>query len=316
MKLNIKLSALFLSILFILLTAGRLAYVINAKPDNQQGNYYNANYVNDKSGFSTAVPVRNYAKVMFQPQQAGGAASVGQVYEKKADLRAVTQDFTKDEKTLRGIIEANHALIQLQQLNGLDGERQLSMSIGVYPEKFDTVVEAIKALGKLSFFSVTKEDKTSEFKKLKKERESLKERIESLSKLKSRQGKIEELMALDEKIFTIMKDIHDLSLKIGEFEGVKDFCTISYTMVETKAPKKEGIGEKVADAMAWAIGQEFIIVFLLILGAGALYVCGKAYVFIRNITSPAIPVQPVEPTVMTELVDETQGKRKKAGRGK
>jgi hypothetical protein len=276
MKKETKWLIIWLAVAYVILATGRALYLMNTpeKAVSQDKNFAGPQ-------ISSTASVRNYAKVMFKTP--AGLMQIGQTYEKSAQVYNGTNDFDNYEKTLRETVKKEEALIQKEEVSGMKGARTIEMAIGVYPEKFDSVVEQLKRLGDNRHFRVTKTDKTAEYRKLRAEKAALEERKKSLLQLKSRNGKIEELIALENKIYDIVKEIHGLDLSIGEFEGVKDFCTIYFTLLETGTkPDKNAF---IWNAMDWAFWKLLVIVIIALIASMAVTFAVKVW---ASIKTPAV----------------------------
>jgi hypothetical protein len=221
---------------------------------------------------SLGVVGHNYAKeaVIYkslppQPQAMGKALkpqAQEETYEKIGSLASWTRDFESDEKKIRSTLDSNKVLIQQEQNSGLKGDRLLNLALGVVPEKFDPVIEEIRKVGNLVSFKVTKTAKTNDYKALMAQRASLEKDKADLVALKSRGGKMSELLDLQERIFKIEQSIGDLGLSIGQFEGPTSLCTVLVTLKEMgPAP---AIWVFAAGAFHWTVGEFFGLLFFLL----------------------------------------------------
>lgn len=133
-------------------------------------------YVQEAPAMSGSVSgVKNVAsaKISQKDMYTGQSITIDQKYEKVANLTAGSSSFNDDNKKLRQIIKDHNAVIQAEKLDGLAGRQTLTMAIGVAPDNFDDLVEAVKTIGNLRSFSVNKVDKTDEFRQLMAEQETL-----------------------------------------------------------------------------------------------------------------------------------------------
>ncbi|MCE9598219.1 MAG: DUF4349 domain-containing protein [Spirochaetia bacterium] len=207
---------------------------------------------------------KNYAS---EKKQAGLIATDSQKYEKVATLSARSDQFESDEKRVRQIIKDFKAVIQFEQSSGLPGKRVIHLGIGVHPDQFDSMVLAARELGKLLSINVNKTDKTNEYKDIQAKRISLEKVRTGLMSLKGRNGKIEELIALEQKILEIEKEIQAMGVKLGEFDSENEFCTVKISLFET-ASEGGSIGvffsnlvEALKDATLWSLGIGFFYLF-------------------------------------------------------
>jgi hypothetical protein len=185
-----------------------------------------------------------------------------ETYEKIGSLASWTRDFEADNKSIRATLDANKVLIQQEQNSGLKGNRLLQLALGVIPEKFDTVVESLRQVGHLVSFRVTKTSKTNDYKAQMAQRDSLEKDKADLMALKAQGGKMSERLQLQEKIFGIEKQIADLGLSIGQFEGTTSLCTVLVTLKE--AGPAPFLWAFVGSAFHWAVGTFFGALFYLL----------------------------------------------------
>jgi hypothetical protein len=176
----------------------------------------------------------NYATFNFRsgPSQ----ATVEQKYEKIGSIESSTDKFTESENQAREIVKQNNALIQGEAVNSSDKLRGLHLTIGVPPENFDAIVTALKDVGRLLSFNVTKTDKTNDFLELKAKRTTLEKTRDALIGLKTQGGKIDELIKLEQEILKLEGDIQGLGVQLGQFDKVNEFCTVRFNLSETVTP--------------------------------------------------------------------------------
>lgn len=215
---------------------------------------------------------RNYAskKMRVEKTQATvtSGAMVDQKYQKISTIGTTSESFDTDEQKLRTIIKSVDALVQYEKNAGLGTRRQLQMAIGVQPQDFDALVAQLKELGKLVEFRSDVTDKTNEFKELQAQRESLQSFRNSLIQLKSKSGKIEELINLEDRILKVEKELQGLGVNLGEFDSENEFSTIKYTLRETKKAvvvSDNNVMVKMAKAIQWALLYYGITIFLFTL---------------------------------------------------
>lgn len=186
---------------------------------------------------------RNYAsdKGKKLPKEGGTAQFLsGQKYEKVGALNSKTDEFEKEEKKLRGSIQKLGAQIQLEQNSGLAGRRMLRLGIGVDPGKFDEMVSEVRKIGNITSIQITKTDKTNEYRDLNAQRLSQEKYRDSLIALKSRSGKISEMIELENRILEIEKEIQNLGVKLGDFDEENEFCTVKFTLTEKGSTASPG----------------------------------------------------------------------------
>lgn len=216
----------------------------------------------------------NYATLNFQAVQ--GEATVEQKYEKIGSIEATTEKFDDSENQARGIIKQFNALIQGEAVSSSDTLRRLYLTIGVPPDNFDGIIAALKTVGEVESFNVTKTDKTNDFLELKARRTSLEKTRDALIGLKSQGGKIDELIKLEQEILKLEGDIQGLGVQLGQFDKVNEFCTVRFNLGETKIQiKRSPYLGYLLDSINWAAGVYlfwlgimavgFVVVILLLI---------------------------------------------------
>jgi hypothetical protein len=177
--------------------------------------------------------VRNYASVKFKVAQQ--EAAVEQKYEKIASVSATTEKYDEDQQRARDAIKTHNALIQEEAVNNYNRRNVLNLTIGVPPGEFDAIVADLKLIGKIQDFQITKTDKTNDFLELKAKRATLEKTRDSLIGLKAQGGKIEELVKLEQEVLSLEDKIQSFGVQLGQFDKVNEFCTVRFTLAETKA---------------------------------------------------------------------------------
>lgn len=269
----------WLSAAFLVLTLGRFIYLTIAGgsvpvPKPYYSGMVQQAAINADSASFSAYGMRNFTKVKVQQAPSSQQYSV-QTYEKIASMYNKTADFDKDEQNLRGVIKEQEAVVQKEQSSGLPGSRSTEMSIGVLPDRFDAAVEKLKKIGKITSFSMTKTDKTGEYAELKAKKAALEETKKSLISLKSRNGKIDELINLENRIYELNKEMQGLGLQIGEFESDTDFCTVRITLQEEDKGVSMAWVYNLIEAMGWALIKELILLVILFFGMLAVWIALK-----------------------------------------
>src|SRR5208282_3176125 len=92
--------------------------------------------------------------------------------------------------------------------------------------------------------------------------DSLEKDKADLMALKSQGGKMSERLQLQEKIFNIEKQISDLGLSIGQFEGTTSLCTVLVTLKE--AGPAPALWAFAWSALRWVVGTFFGALFYLV----------------------------------------------------
>jgi len=169
----------------------------------------------------------------MQVGSGGQVITLDQKYDRTANMSTQSSDFEAANKAIRDIILENEAVIQLENMTGLKGGLTLTLSIGVIPDRFDDMVEACKTIGILQSFSVTKVDKTDEYRALMAERATLEKTRDSYIALKQQGGDIKDLLLVEDKILQIETQLQSLSVDAGLYASENSFCTINISITET-----------------------------------------------------------------------------------
>ncbi len=198
---------------------------------------------------------RNYASKSYKsksntPSQT--TIKVDQKYEKIAEIKTKSSKFEVEEKSVRKKINNFNALIQFEQKSGNKGYRKLNLLIGVPPQNFDSLYMQLIKIGKVEAKQITKKDKTNEYKELSAKQKSLNKIRTSLIELKSKGGKIQEYVELENRILEIEKQLQELGVSLGDFDNENEFCTVKFSLLEGKEIKI-GILQRVKVALEWTV---------------------------------------------------------------
>lgn len=236
--------------LFAVLFVFRIIYGYNKTSSNQGDG--------EALYFQTVSSVkRNFASKEYRmkSEQVAGQASVvtvDQKYEKIAEVSSKSAKFSEEEKLVRTNIDDNNAIIQFEQKSGNDGSRRLYLQIGVPPENFDTLYSNLIKIGKVHSKQITKKDKTNEYKELNAKKASLEKTLHSLVELKSKGGKIEEYVELENRILNIEEQLQELGVNLGDFDDENEFCTVQFSLAEGKEVKISFI-HRLKVALEWTV---------------------------------------------------------------
>ena len=246
-KKRLKKLIIWLLIVFSILFIFRLIYGYT-KPlndDSNQGQFFE-DISNSK---------RNYASKKYEVKSSRAnqsAVKVDQKYEKIAEIKTKSSNFEEEEKSSRQTIENLDALIQFEQKSGNKGYRKLNLVIGVPPENFDAIYDQLITIGKVQAKQITKKDKTNEYKELNAKKQSLEKIRNSLIELKTKGGKIEEYMGLENRILEIEQQLQGLGVSLGDFDDENEFCTVQFSLLEGKEVKI-GIMQRIKVALDWTV---------------------------------------------------------------
>ena len=198
---------------------------------------------------------RNYASKKYKIKSGNvnqAAIKVDQKYEKIAEIKTKSLKFEKEEKLTRKKIKKYDAIIQFEQKSGNKGSRKLNLQIGVPPENFDSLYVQLIKIGKVSAKQITKKDKTNEYKKLNARKKSLEKIRTSLIDLKTKGGRIDEYIDLENRILDIERQLQGLGVSLGDFDSENEFCTVQFSMLETKEITI-GILQRIKVALEWTV---------------------------------------------------------------
>ncbi len=253
----------WLAALYFLLFIFRLIYGYSVS-GNQSGNdFYSSDY------FSNIENIRkNYASEKIQMNnsvQVAAEFASNQKFEKTAIIKTKTSEFDKDEKTLKNKTNQYNAVIQYEQSQGLKGNRELHLLIGVSPEKFDSFYVDVQKIGLVKAAQITKVDKTNEYKQLNAKKASLEKTLQSLMELKNRAGAISDFVSLHDKILEVEGNLQGLGVELGNFDAVNEFCTVKLSLYEGAAQKEIGFLQRVKVAFEWSV-KYFAALVVILLG--------------------------------------------------
>lgn len=245
---------LILGAVFVLLFLLRLGYGYLSHPSGDQSISSNGwNYSNSFGNNYQAenqLERKNYASAKMK---SGSGTAPDQKYEKVGTLATRTENFSGDEKQIRDLIAKYKALIQSEQRFGLPGNQNLQLGIGVIPDKFDDMVRDCRAIGKTLSLQINKTDKTNEYKDLQAKKTSLVQTRDALTALKSRGGKIDELMELENRILQIEEQIQGLGVRLGEYDAENEFCTVKLTLSESGKIPGIPFAQRLKVAFEWTV---------------------------------------------------------------
>ncbi len=255
---------------FLVLFFFRLGYGYWVTPNGEPVGTYSGGGFLSQGWKDFAGSVKNYASKRRRVK--GGISSMAtapgvgdQKYEKVASVALKTRSFEDDEVRVRSLISKENALIQFEQREGLKGHRLLRLAIGVDPDRFDPFVSAIQTYGELSALTINKSDKTNEYRELKAKRVSLEKTRSALSDLKSREGKISDMIALEKQILDLERQIQALGVNLGDFDSENEFVTVKMLMREVgeRALRSVSLLRRSFKAFTWAVEYYAYILFSL-----------------------------------------------------
>ncbi len=197
--------------------------------------------------------------------------SVDQKYEKIAEVNTSTKKFDDDEAKVRSEVENNFGIVQYERKTGNDGYRKLQLQIGVPPVNFDTLYGILIKIGKTHSKEIIKNDKTNDYLELNARKASLEKTLASLILFKEKSGRIDEYINLENRILEIEENLQQLGVNLGDFDESNEFCTIQFSLAETKDVEIIGVSfyHRVKVALEWTISmflRLMSILFFIVLG--------------------------------------------------
>lgn len=266
MKKRVFKFSIYFLIGFLAFFAFRMYYGYQKYPDGTVIENYN--YKNSYREF--IFNSRNFASNKWEKKssfkgksQNYQAVAVDQKFEKIATIGSQSSNFDKDCKILKQTIKAQKGLIQYERSSGLKGNRDIQLAIGVNPARFDTTVQLIKKIGKISQIQIDKVDKTNEYKDLNAKKVTLDKTRNSLIELKKNKGTIEERINLENRILDIEDQIQKLGVNLGDFDEENEFCTIKFSLNEIPAPSIITLSHRIMTAFQWTLKWYALFIFIL-----------------------------------------------------
>lgn len=257
-----KISLLF-GCLFLLLFLFRLSYGYWGMQVGAGGEYeVNSDFFSSLQNLRKNYASEKIKNTVMPPGQ--GDFSSSQKYEKTATVRSRTPHFEEDEALIRKTAGAFSAPIQYEQGQGKKGNRELYLSIGVAPAVFDSFYHAVQQIGELRSTTITKIDKTNEYRQLNAKKTSLEKTLGSLNELKSKAGAISDFVSLHEKILEIETQIQELGVDLGNYNTENEFCTLRFSLYEGSSGQKISTFYRVKTALEWTIKYYAVLIAALV----------------------------------------------------
>lgn len=245
---------------FLLLFFGRVVYDYLVFGDYVSVTGYYNYATSDEPG--EVRMVKNIASAPVAAGDTGGSLDESaQKYERVASLSSKTSRFDSDLGLFWDEVERYSAVIQLENRRGLEGSRRADFVIGVSPDSFEAMEDALRQIGDITAFSVTKTDRTMEYRQLLADLQTLKLRLEGYQKLKEQSGSISEMLALEDKIIEVDGEIMQHELGLNTYRGENGLCTINFTLYEGNA---RTFFDRVWASLEWA-AQVYIMILLALL---------------------------------------------------
>ena len=211
------------------------------------------------------------------------------VFAKEARLMATTRQFERDEAAARAAIDGHEALVRIERKEGLKPRRSLQLVIRVPVERFDSLVEALRRIGEVDSFSVTKEDQSAEARQLLVERKSLENYRDALIDLRQAEGEVADLLALEERIQQLQAQVEQLNAELGRMIGEKSYHNVSYDLAEAIPfyvdEQAYPLAARIADTLVWTV--QWYIIGLIVFWGGAVLLWAAWVVLFERKSPPS-----------------------------
>ncbi len=248
-KKRLKRLIFWLILIFVILFIFRLLYGYTKPFDDT---FHQIHFFENISNLKRNYATKKYEVLSSNRESKTVATRVEQKYEKVAEIKTKSSNFEAEEKSSRKKIDKLNGLIQFEQKSGNKGYRELNLVIGVLPENFNPLYNELVKIGKVEAKQITKKDKTNEYKELNARKQSLEKTRTSLINLKSKNGKIDEYMGLENRILEIEQQLQELGVNLGDFDNENEFCTVRFSLFEGKEIKI-GIMQRIKVALEWTV---------------------------------------------------------------
>ena len=277
----IKRILIVFALLFVLLFTARSVYNFNNVQDSSIGAAVNnAYYVNDMGGVSS---IKNYASERVEFSSANAVSVIDQKYERVANIVSKTVNYDSDLSRFQQSLEANKAVVQMENSRGLPGSRRVDLVVGVRPDNFDQMREEVLKIGRIISSSSTKVDKTYEYRQMMADKETLENRKAAYQELKSRGGTITELLLLEDKIIEVDTQIQQQQIGLGEYSDENALCTINFSLYEGAAVS---IAYLLWSALTWTAGVYAAFTGIMILVGLAAVIFLHVWTYLKKTLEP------------------------------
>ena len=267
-------------LIFAFMFVTRLVYGYFNKSLGNDGGFSQSGYFDQIQGlrknYATDKQMK-FSNLSVAPTMPSPAAAA-QKYEKTANLNAKTNDFENDEKILRGKVKSYNAVIQYENSTGKKGDRELHLMVGIQPERFDTFYFDIQKIGSVKSLSISKTDKTNEYRELNAKKTSLEKTLASLNELKQRGGNISDYVGLHDKILEIEGKMQELGVQLGNFDEENEFCTVRFSLIEGQGAKEVSFFQRLKVAFEWTVKYYL----MLMVGAAFALLCVFLFLLILD----------------------------------
>lgn len=262
-----------LVVLFLLLLGGRFLYNLFAPERTYSNGFALLDY--DSMGLSNNIAT-NRIIASNAPE-----AAMDQKYERVANLSSKSLAFEDDLAQARAALEENRGIVQAENSYGLPGSRSVALTVGVRPEAFEPLRSALEGVGELTDTNVSTTDKTSAYRQLLAEKESLERRMARYEQLKKHEGSsLQDQLALEAEIVQVDSELRAKLVELGEFGDEQGLSTIHFTLYEGSRVR---VAAEFTRALTWSAVTTACVAGLLLLMALASIVAAMAWKRIRGL---------------------------------
>ena len=261
---------LILLAMYILIFAARTVYVFTSDTPLELVPSSSSVYSNLSSNRS----FQNYASEKRVYDGLSGTQVLSQKYERIASISTRTTSFDADLAHVNKAIADAQAVVQLNNEQGLPGNRRLTRAIGVRPENYDACLDTLKSIGTLVSSTSQTTDMTYEYNQMLAQKQELEKRLESYKALRSHEGAVYEKISLEDKIIEVESQLLRQAVDLGEYSDENALCTINITLIETGNVR---IAVKIGEAFRWTNSFYFPMLGGAVTFALAAIVFVKAY---------------------------------------
>jgi uncharacterized protein YfcZ (UPF0381/DUF406 family) len=212
--------------------------------------------------------------------ESGGVEVLDQKYERIASISTKTISYDTDLTELNQTIEQYQAVVQMENAQGLSGNRKLYWVIGVKPQYFDSCLADMQKIGMLISSTSQKIDKTYEYRQMLAQKEELEKRLESYTSLRDHGGSMQEMLNLEDKIIEVESQLLRQSVDLGEYSDDNALCTINVSLYEGNPIS---VARKIWNAFTWTNKCYFSIIGALLFLCLAAFMLTKAYFYLHRI---------------------------------
>ena len=227
-----------LAAIFLLLFLGRLVHNLTTRGDSPRG-YGGA-------GFDVLGEMWNLTG-KTEPKNIAG--SPDRKYEHIAKLSVRSMQYEADLAKARAVIAEYSGQTQREESGGLPGERKAEIKIGVPPDAFEALQNALSKLGQVTAANVTFKDMTQEYNRLLDEEESLAQHLESPEARQARQAQIDDPEGLLTNAWATM--LQNVRARLDDYSGDRSLCTVEFTLYEGSLVN---LGKEAGEALSWSAG--------------------------------------------------------------